>query len=235
MTIAVDPVGWDGAVNAWRVGRALYRMGRREWLTERGWAQLRADGVTTVVDLRNPGEWGRRPSDPVVPAAASHGIEVVSAPTEDPTNAEYAALCVPWLNHPRHYGAVLRLFPGHVAGAVRAIAAAPGGVVVHCSAGRDRTGLVVTLLLGLAGADDDTLAAHYTAALRGINERHRTHPHPEPTERHLHGDDLERAIADKVAALLEFSRGTDHAGYLLGCGLSPDDVAGALAKLTDGA
>ncbi|HET6269771.1 MAG TPA: protein-tyrosine-phosphatase, partial [Arthrobacter sp.] len=32
-------MAWDGAVNAWHVAGEVYRMGRREWLTEAGWQQ----------------------------------------------------------------------------------------------------------------------------------------------------------------------------------------------------
>ncbi|MDN6332146.1 MAG: protein-tyrosine-phosphatase, partial [Micrococcaceae bacterium] len=32
----MNEVNWEGAVNARRVAGRLYRMGRSEWLTERG-------------------------------------------------------------------------------------------------------------------------------------------------------------------------------------------------------
>jgi protein tyrosine/serine phosphatase len=41
------------------------------------------------------------------------------------------------------------------------IAAAPGPVLVSCSAGRDRTGMVIALLLDLAGVDRDVIAAEH--------------------------------------------------------------------------
>ena len=43
--------------------------------------------------------------------------------------------------------------------------AAPGALpaLVHCTAGKDRTGLVIALLLRLVGVDADTIAADYHA------------------------------------------------------------------------
>jgi protein-tyrosine phosphatase len=47
---------------------------------------------------------------------------------------------------------------GHV---FRLIAQAPAPVVVRCQGGRDRTGLVVALLLAVAGVDPETIAADH--------------------------------------------------------------------------
>ncbi|MDT8913502.1 tyrosine-protein phosphatase [Amycolatopsis sp. PS_44_ISF1] len=50
--------------------------------------------------------------------------------------------------------------------ALRSIGAAleRGAVVVHCVAGKDRTGVVVAVLLGLLGAADDTVIEDYTVS-----------------------------------------------------------------------
>ena len=61
---------------------------------------------------------------------------------------------------------------------MRAIADAPdGGVIVHCNVGKDRTGVVVALLLGLAGVptetivDDYAVSAGYLGHVRGAARR----------------------------------------------------------------
>src|SRR5439155_13393284 len=84
-------VAWDGAVNARHVAGGVYRMGRREWLTETGWQQAYDDGVRTVVDLRNPREVRRRDTDPAVAEAAWSGVTIVSVPTEEPDDPGPAA------------------------------------------------------------------------------------------------------------------------------------------------
>ncbi|MEO9247494.1 tyrosine-protein phosphatase [Citricoccus nitrophenolicus] len=204
------PVDWEGAVNARHVLGSLYRMGRQEWLTETGWRQLRRDGVGTVIDLRTTAERRRRPTDPPLGEGAAAGVEILHRPVEDPDHEGYEDYLAPALadgapypNHPRYYPSTLHHFPDRLAEVVRAVAAAPAGVVLHCSAGRDRTGLVVTVLLLLAGRRD-LVAAQYDAGARGINDWHRISPVPHPHERHLVGEDLERFVGGRLEALESF-------------------------------
>jgi protein tyrosine/serine phosphatase len=49
----------------------------------------------------------------------------------------------------------------NVVGALRALGAAPGATVVHCAAGKDRTGVVVALALAVAGVPHDEIVADY--------------------------------------------------------------------------
>lgn len=48
-----------------------------------------------------------------------------------------------------------------VAAVMTRIAEAPGGVLYHCSAGKDRTGVISALLLSLAGVEQDDILADY--------------------------------------------------------------------------
>src|SRR6478735_10697988 len=84
-------VEWDGAVNAWHVAGDVFRMGRREWLTEAGWRQVHRRGIRTVIDLRNEAEIRRRETDPPVRAEALAGFDVVLAPPKTRTTANSAS------------------------------------------------------------------------------------------------------------------------------------------------
>ncbi|WP_404312676.1 tyrosine-protein phosphatase [Agrococcus terreus] len=156
------PLSRTGATIAGRIARGP----RRELLTAEGWRAAEAWGLRSVVDLRTPAEMGARDGDPVVelPAAAA----VVLAPTEDHAHEEFRAVCMPILDSPEYWAHNVRILPALVRGALEAIADSEPGVLVHCAAGRDRTGMVSALLLAIAGASSDDIVDDYAASVRAM-------------------------------------------------------------------
>lgn len=229
----VDSTGqpqWEGAVNARHVLGLVYRMGRSEWLTTKGWEQAYADGVRTVIDLRNPAERRRRPTDPTIDEAVLAQITTLNVPTEEPGHPVFERVAVPYMNHPRLYPVNVEYFPHRIAEVFQRIASADGKIVLHCSAGRDRTGLVVSMLLQLAGRRD-LLVSQYEAALRGINEWHRISPVKHPHESYLGESELAGPLAERIEALEEFIGSLDVAGFLLDQGLSRAEIDSVAQKL----
>lgn len=206
----LEPAGWPGAVNAWRVRPGLWRMGRAEWLTGEGWEALAADGVRHVVDLRMPHEVGRKEHDPA-PAPIPDGVHRIPAPIEEPDDPDFLALDVPYVDHPKLYDDAVRIFPEKVGAALSRIRDAwrDGGVVVHCSAGRDRTGMMLALLLQLddipgGAATWEEQAANYSTAVRGMNEFWGTTSLTHPIERYYPPEEFEPRLAERVEALRVF-------------------------------
>src|SRR6202044_3294418 len=66
-----------------------------------------------------------------------------------------------------HYLGYLENRPEEVTGALRSIATAPGAAIVHCAAGKDRTGVICALALANAGVEPEVIVADYVAT----NER----------------------------------------------------------------
>lgn len=222
---------WDGAVNAWHVAGGVYRMGRREWLTEAGWRQAYDDGVRTVIDLRNTAEARRRDSDPSVAESAWSKMSVVSAPTEEPGDPRFTELAGPYLNNPDYYADNARLFPAKLAGVFKALAAASanGDVVLHCAAGRDRSGMVAAMVQDLAGDSDQNIAEGYRRAVRGINERYRTHGPPHDRERFVEEHELAPLLDQRGDAVVDFVRSLDTPNFLLRNGLTSADLDAVLS------
>jgi hypothetical protein len=157
-------LAWDGCHNVRDLGGlraaggrltrwgAVVRSDTPDRLTASGWAAAAAHGVRTIVDLRIPGEHRAEPGH------RPPGMTVVSLPLDsrdDPEHGRYNG--TPF--YLRHH---LESRPDRSARVLRAIAQAPpGGVLVHCVAGRDRTGLICLLLLALAGAAPEDILADY--------------------------------------------------------------------------
>lgn len=244
MSVSSSGPVWDGARNLADLGglpltaggrtvpRRCYRSAAPEWMTSKGWRDARAAGLTTVVDLRNEMERGRTDSHPVLDPGAMAGIAVVHAPTEDPEDAEFLAACGPWLDHPRSWTPNLRLYPDKIARVLTAVAAAGPPVLVHCAGGRDRTGMIVSILLVLAGATHEAIAASYEAGFRGA-AHHRGHGWSfdadrgtwvPPQDESWGAEELDAAVAARLPALSEWLETFDMEAYLLGSGVGETTV-----------
>jgi protein-tyrosine phosphatase len=226
-----QPAPWDGAVNGWHVAGGVFRMGRREWLTEAGWQQAFDAGVRTLIDLRNPEERQGRDTDPPVSAATLAAFDVVLAPTEDPGNSEFRQICGPYLNHPAFYADNARIFPGRLARVFKAVAAAPAGVVIHCSAGRDRSGMVAAMLQELAGDGEEAIVRGYQRAMQGINEHHRRSATPHPHERYLPEEVLRPLLEERGESLLGFLRTLQTEEFLRRNGVTEGELGAIRARL----
>ena len=198
-------------------------------LSDRGWAALVAHGVRTIVDLRWQSELEADPPRELP-------VEVVHVPLLGVRHdaAELAFLRSATSQHQAYVGMLEGFGPGFAL-AVTAVAQAPeGGVLVHCQAGKDRTGLVVALLLRLAGVDAETIAADYALSgarladvlerwiAEGADEEERAH-------RRLTSETPAEAMLE-VLAELERRNGSVRE-YLLAAGAQPDDLDRVRARL----
>ncbi|WP_285104776.1 tyrosine-protein phosphatase [Promicromonospora sp. MEB111] len=173
---------WDGAVNLRDLGGLpledggttaagrVWRSGAPEPMTQTGWAEAVDVGLTTVVDLRNPAEV-KQAHDLMPDAVRPRELVTHNTPTEDPGDPHFLETCGPWLDHPRSYAPNTAMYPHLFGGVFRVIADAPGPVLVHCAAGRDRTGMITALLLSLTGVEHEAIAQDYERAFRGTTHR----------------------------------------------------------------
>lgn len=221
-----------------RSGR-VFRSARPDYLTPEGWRAARAAGVTTVVDLRNPGEStsegdgaaaAAAGAAPVRAAAVTEGIRFVSCPTEDPSDPQFLELCGALLDHPLSYADNIRLYPRKFAEVFRAIADAEGAVLVQCAAGRDRTGMVMAMLLSVVGVTPEAIADDYVDAAIRFNARHGVEPGL--TEEKAHSAAvMEERIASRRSALLAWLESLDVESYLRASGLTSGEIDSLQARL----
>lgn len=154
-----EPVSVDGPASI-APGR-LVRSASTHLLTAAGWRELATHGITTVVDLRSPSETiDATPAPGMMPDSVTR----VACTIEPPGFIErWRARPDAWkLATPHYYPEFAAAHPERIAAAVQAVASAPpGGVLVHCSAGRDRCGLTVATILDLIGVDHAEIIADH--------------------------------------------------------------------------
>lgn len=139
-------------------------------ITAAGMEALSREGIRTVVDLRGTAERARSlaPFDPA-------RIVLRPAPVESTTSAELRALLAKGDARTADVRAVMirtyRAFVGESAAAfgsalVALLAEADGGTLVHCTAGKDRTGFVAAVIQAALGVPEDVICEDYLATNR---------------------------------------------------------------------
>jgi protein tyrosine/serine phosphatase len=238
---------WEGCVNVRDLGGlptedggetrhgSVVRADNARRLTDAGWEALAAHGVRRLVDLRWPEELAED-------APGEVPIEVVHVSLFGELDQAYYDELTQRLSQwtervdltRESYLEFLERYRENVARAVTAVARADGAVVVHCAAGKDRTGLVAALLLRLAGVSIELVADDYGASeknLAALTEAWREEA-PDEAERERRRELYGTPREAMVGVLTELER--RYGGvreYLLAAGMSPDDVELAAARL----
>ena len=232
---------WDGCLNVRDLGGhptedgsetrfgAIVRADSVSKLSAGGWQALADYGVRTIVDLRFHEELEADPPRELA-------VDVLHIPVfPDPGHPLWAT--VDTLDKGGGYLVLLEWGAVRFAETVAAIGNAPeGAVVVHCTAGKDRTGLVAALLLRLAGVPAAEIAEDYAMS------EHRLAPLIEPWLEDA-ADEAERArrllvsgsprvAMETVLDGLESEHGSVES-FLLGAGAGSDALARVRERLLD--
>ena len=138
----------DGGMVRWRT---LFRSDALHRLDESGTAAIAALGLRTIVDLRTQMEVDVAPSALAGVMARTTHISLLTG--------DLQAL-------PLELDAVYRYIIdacGKTVGEAIKLLCAPEAfpALVHCSAGKDRTGIVIALILAVLGVPDEVIAADY--------------------------------------------------------------------------
>jgi protein-tyrosine phosphatase len=148
-------------------GGLLYRSAHQARATDADLAKLAGLGLAVVVDLRRANERERDPSRRW-PGFSAQVIEndigqdnadewATFIATSDLTVGSFRSYMLDYYRHaphqPRHVDLYGRYF--------RALAESRGPILVHCAAGKDRTGILCALTHHLAGVHDDDIQADY--------------------------------------------------------------------------
>ena len=236
-------LAWEGCLNARDLGGyptgdggqtrwgAVVRSDSLAELTAAGRQDLLDYGVRSMVDLRMPDEIAAHPNPFATPDA--HGVRYANVSFIDPAAPPPEEAAARMADD---YKGMLRRFSRGVAEVMAAIAnAPPGGVLVHCAAGKDRTGLVAALLLGLVGVAPETIAADYALTAECLRPRELEWLQHGPGDRAEREARL-RAWAPTAEVMLEVLDHLDERyggveAYLRHAGVSDEDLARLRTRL----
>ncbi|MDL5351492.1 tyrosine-protein phosphatase [Microbacterium sp. zg-YB36] len=162
----------------------LYRSDALSGLTPRGLEQLAATDIDVIVDFRTPFEQQMAPDRlpagrtfrtlqlPLLEGAIT-GLAQQAMQTGDPDAVAHAIGDA--LDRLPTLGALYLGMLQHAASAFADVARAIGtptseneAVLVHCTAGKDRTGVAIALILDAAGVERDAIVADYTLSERNL-------------------------------------------------------------------
>ena len=144
----------------------LYRSDALHDLTERDVRTVRDDlGVRLVIDLRSEGEVTSEGIGllPGIAVGYQH-VPLLEGIRELPERDD--------MGH--RYFVILEQASAHVSAILERLAESPNPTVFHCAAGKDRTGMVAAVVLGILGVPDLKIVEDYvltSCALDGILDR----------------------------------------------------------------
>jgi protein-tyrosine phosphatase len=220
----------DGRRVRWR---RMFRSDALCGLTAADVARLRGEiGLATVVDLRSTAELRADGDGPLVRAGvAHHHLPLFDG---DAVRPEDRTMPVTLADR---YWLLAEYAKARIARVLAALAASEGPAVYHCAAGKDRTGVVSAVLLGVLGVPDEVIVADYAATkenLEAIVERLMATEGYATVLASLPPDTL-HAEAETMVAFLEHIRADygDMRGYAAAAGVTPDALEALVVRLIE--
>ena len=164
-------LAWENCYNTRDLGGLPTRTGKKtRWrsvirsdilsrLTETGQQALYSYGVRTVIDLRAPKEASNEPS--IALTNPDRHLDYMNLPIEK-YYPHVGAMIRQAKSRGEVYCIILDHYPDAIAAVMRAVVnARPGGIVIHCRGGQDRTGIISALLLGLVDVPAEIITEDY--------------------------------------------------------------------------
>jgi protein-tyrosine phosphatase len=206
--------------------RVLIRSDHLGHLTPEGRNALTAYGVSVVIDLRSASEVIGTPN----PFADGQVARYLHRELIDDRNMNKIGDAKGMFER---YLFIVDHRPQAFREVMTSVAEAEGGVLFHCFAGKDRTGLVAAMLLSLAGVPDEHIAADYGETDRQLAEQYEVWiSEAEPDQRDAFREEL-RCPPERVLGVLEHMKrrwsGVD--AYLEASGMTPANIDRLAAKL----
>lgn len=176
-----DTAGMPLSTGGTTASGVLYRSDALSALTPAGLEQLAASDIDVIIDFRTPMEQSMSPDrlpttrpiqlmtlgvlEGAMTGMASSVLKGAAASGDQAAAAEAIAAALAQLPSLGDlYISMLQHGASSFAEAARTVATTERGVLVHCTAGKDRTGVAVALILEAVGVERDAIVADYAVS-----------------------------------------------------------------------
>lgn len=202
----------------------LYRADGLSGLSEGDIAWFRRLNIRTIVDLRSTAEQAARPD------RVPEGVRFCSCPMmREQGSGEQPGSASAFLQSLKvGYLAMIRDGAPLVGSAVNAVldGLEQGAVVFHCTAGKDRTGVLAAVLLLLLGVSEEDITADYevsyTYNARGVNRAVAQVPQLKPYLEQAGEDSVLHSNPKNIRAVLDELNAGTISGWPEAAGVSPE-------------
>ena len=220
--------GYQGAHGV--TSQTIVRSAGLQRLTERGLAALAELGITTIIDLRSSVER----SEHGTPDTAPFAIRSIHNPVWE-ADASPAGLGDEFDGYGPIYRGMLETGAPAYRSLFETIAQSAEGVLFHCAAGKDRTGVAAALLLDLAGVADSDIVEDYALSEMLLAPMFAEFA-PRMAERGIDEAKARKLMASDPAAISDTlvhlrSRHGDAEGYMRHIGMAPSSIEELRARV----
>ncbi|WP_370414960.1 tyrosine-protein phosphatase [Streptomyces fradiae] len=194
--------------------------------------RFRELGIEAVIDLRYPSEIAHRGRHPESEPQTWHNLSIEHRPYDQVDRAPDPD---PWRFLADRFAEVALDGAAEIRRALETIATTEGPLVFHCAAGKDRTGLLAALVLGLLDVPDEHVVADFAltelATARFFADWKSAHP-----DAHLRWNGFGRApavVMDLFLADLRTEYGSVQEYATGHVGLDPEVIGALRARLVE--
>jgi protein-tyrosine phosphatase len=207
--------------------RVLIRSDDVSVLNAAGREAMRGYGVTTVIDLRSSSErsgtFDARFPRPVANLVEAEGVTYLHRELVDDASLRKLGEAQ---NMFERYLVMLSTRQSAFSEIFTSIARSEGGLVFHCFAGKDRTGLVAAMVLALADVGPDEIAADFAETDIQLAQMYEEWISEAPADKRDEMRDELRCPPERILGVLEYleTKWGGTASYLEASGVHPADI-----------
>ncbi|APA11149.1 hypothetical protein SS1G_11340 [Sclerotinia sclerotiorum 1980 UF-70] len=220
----------------------VYRCGEPQKVTESGIATMRKLGITHIYDLRSQEELNKNAAAGRGGVVEWEGCQRVFAPVFLEQDYSPERIAIRFRDYAskgtegftRAYTDILNNAPTSYRTILLHLANEPTKpLIVHCTAGKDRTGVLCALILSLCGVDDEIVAREYSLTEFGLPQEWKAGiikhlmEHPAIKGDHEGAENLISSKAENMLATLKMlnEKFGGAEGYVIEkCGLTAGEV-----------